>query len=420
MSTHINPTKSKGKQDSSQLVKVAADRLRLGMYVAKLDRPWLGTPFLFQGFPLNDPEEIKQIRGLCQFVYVDVKKSSNRDKKKNKVEQLEDIPKTQYRTSVAVQDEIAAANQSYQGLLSQLRKMMRHSKRHGEAHSKIVKQSIKTCTESIIRNPNAMIWLSHVQQQHAHTAEHGLHVALLAISLGRHLGLPRQSLEILGLCGLLHDVGKSKVDREILDKPGKFSAEEWLQMQRHAEYGRDMLLHDPLLPPVVIEAVYSHHERIDGNGYPRGIAANELSFYTRIITIVDAYDAMISYRPYQSPRTSAEAIKIIYEERGTQFDQSLAVKFIESMGLYPPGSLIEMQSGEVGIVIAADPKARLNPTVALLTNSKKQGTKQTIVNLKTQQGSEAPLAIKQVLLDGKHGISVAAFTQSHCDTLPSA
>ena len=124
---------------------------------------------------------------------------------------------------------------------------------------------------------------------------------------------------------------------------------------------------------------------------------------------------MISYRPYQSPRTSAEAIKVIYEERGKQFDQALSLKFIESMGLYPPGSLVEMQTGEVGVVVAADPNARLNPTVAMLTNSKRKPVKQTIVNPKNQVNSESPLSIKKVLLDGDHGISVAAFTQHNCD-----
>jgi hypothetical protein len=166
-----------------------------------------------------------------------------------------------------------------------------------------------------------------------------------------------------------------------------------------------------MMPPEVIEATYSHHERIDGMGYPNGADASNLSFYTRITSIVDAYDAMTSNRVYCKEKSSTAALKILYEQRGKQFDQELVVKFIECVGLYPAGCIVELSSGEVGVVIASDAENRLYPRVALVLNAAKKPIRRTVVDLKDLDARQRKAYhIKQVIPDGSYGVSLEQFT----------
>ena len=394
----------------SQLVRVPVNSVSLGMYIAKLDRPWVGTPFMYQGFRINDNKDLRALREYCQEVYVDVVKSRPAPLQEQEQDSLANVKKVKYQSTIDVRQEMGSANSGYSQSLKQVNSMLEEVEKGDDLDVAIARGSVKTCTDSIVRNPNAMVWLTHIKQKDYVTAQHCLRVALLAISLGRHLGLPKQNLETLGLCGMLHDVGKSKISVELLNKKGTLTSKEFNILKSHAILGHTMLAKDKLLPAQVLDAALSHHERIDGQGYPNQVSASNLSFYTRIVSIVDAYDAMISERPYKKAMTSSQALKTIYDERGRQFDHHLVVKFIESMGLYPPGSLVEMSSGEVGVVIAAEASARLKPTVALLTDSNKNPTKEVIVNLKKQRDVRKPLSVKQVLLDGSYGIDVNDYT----------
>lgn len=403
--------------ESRQLVKVTTDKLEMGMYIAKLDRPWLDSPFLFQGFPLERTEDLDKLKSLCDFVFVDMVKTRSMERRVSS-ETVNDIinrEKTDYQEAAPVEDEVAEARHTYDHALSHIESMLREAATRGEVNARLIKRHVKACVESVVRNPNALIWLSHIKHVDNYTAEHSLHVGILAIALGRQLGLPRRYLETLGLCGMLHDVGKTRVDRRILLKPGKLTREEFEEMKRHPGYGRELLQHDPLMPAEVLEATYSHHERIDGSGYPDGVDASMLSFYTRIISIADSYDAMTSTRIYARSRTSTAALKTLYEQRGSHFDQDLVVKFIECVGLYPPGCIVEMTSGEVGIVIAADQSHRLYPRVALVLDDQKNPVpNHTIVDLrKLDPVGKRSYHIKQVLEDGTYGVRIDEFTREH-------
>jgi len=269
--------------------------------------------------------------------------------------------------------------------------------------------------DSIERNPSAMLWLTRIKNVDKYTAQHCLNVGILAIALGRHVGVGRKHMELLGLCGMLHDVGKMKVNQTILNKPGRLTREEFEHMKLHVTYGRDILVKDKSLQPEVVAAAYQHHERQDGKGYPTGMNAGSLNFYTKVVTIVDAYDAITSQRCYSDGNTSATALKILYENSGTQFDPKLVVKFIECVGIYPPGAVVEMQSGEVGVVLSVEPENRLLPKVVLLLGPDKKPMPQRIVDLKQQRElrAEQQHRIGKVLLDGAHGISLADFTRAN-------
>ncbi|MEH6549439.1 MAG: HD-GYP domain-containing protein [Pseudomonadales bacterium] len=395
-----------------QLVKVPVARLREGMYVSKLDRPWVGTPFMFQGFPISGKDELRKLRNICDYVFVDVRKSKPADREIAFFD-LADIKRTEYKLQVAVEQELNQAASTYKDTLRQTKSLLQDAKTHGEINGRKLKRNVKLCVDSVTRNPNALVWLTAIKHQDAYTLEHSVNVGVLAIALGRQLGLPRQQLETLGLCGMLHDVGKAGIDQAILNKSGTLTAEELEHIKSHVAVGRDMLLHDPLIAPEILEAVFSHHERVDGGGYPSGTSSEALSFYTRVITIVDAYDAMTSDRVYTKSISSTKALKILYNERGKQFDQQLVVAFIQCMGLYPPGCLVEMESGEVGLVIAADPHSRLQPKVALIRDKNKKTVQQIIVDLKKEGETGEAYKIKRALKDGSYGVSLEKITREN-------
>ena len=259
-------------------------------------------------------------------------------------------------------------------------------------------------------NANAMFWLSRIKHEDAYTAEHCLRVGILAIAFARFLGLPKSDMETLGLCGLLHDIGKMKIPGEILNKPGALTSEEMAVMKRHTSYGYDLLSAHHQLEPIIRDAALSHHERLDGRGYPNGVPEWKISRFARIIAIVDAYDAITSDRCYQDGRSPAKALRILYRERFGHFDAELTEAFIRMVGIYPPGSLVELNSGEVAIVLSTNPQQKLRPKVELILDSEKQPCEPTIIDL-----TEQPLTpdgevygIAQAVADNSHGFDLEA------------
>ncbi|HVL02574.1 MAG TPA: HD-GYP domain-containing protein [Dongiaceae bacterium] len=396
------------------LVKVPSEQLELGMHVAKLDRPWLETPFLLQGFPINKQEDLDALRTICEYVYIDVLKTHYITPEARTNVIAPGTPTTRYQTTTAVENEIRAASEAYRKNLEEIKTLLVQIGGGADSlHAKLVKQHVRECVDSIERNPSAMMWLTRIKHADQYTAEHCVNVGVLAMSLGRHLGVNRQQLEMLGLAGVLHDVGKMKLDQDILFKQGRLNDAEFQHVKQHTTFGKELLASDPLVPAEVIAAAYSHHERMDGRGYPERLPEQAIGFYARVVSIVDAYDAITSRRCYSAPRTSAQALKILYEHAGTHFDQKLVVKFIETIGIYPPGSVVEMDSGEVGVVLSADPENRLLPKIALLRDANKKPMLQRVIDLKLERatGTGVQHRIKAVLADGAYDIDLEDFTR---------
>lgn len=405
----------KEKVTETRLLKIPANKLSVGMYVSQLDRPWLETPFALQGFPLHKESDVRALRDICEFVYIDTLKSRyllpesrtdrNPSGQKRKV----------YVSTERVEDEIKVARVKYGNSLAAIHDILDKAGNNESLNTRDIQANVRDCVDSIERNPSAMMWLTRIKHVDAYTAEHCLNVGLLAIALGRHLGLGRECLEMLGLSGMLHDVGKMRLDQTILNKPDRLTAEEFEHVKLHTVYGLEILRDDRHLSPEVIEAAYSHHERIDGRGYPRAISARDFHLCTKIVTIVDAYDAITSRRIYSGANNSATGLKILYQNRGTQFDEELVVKFIECIGIYPPGTIVEMTNGEVGIVISADPRNRLLPRVCMILDAGHEPVYQYVVDLQEQrkhpQGPQHH--IKYVHPDGVFGINLETFTNQN-------
>ena len=386
--------------------------LKIGMHVTELDRPWLDTPFILQGFTITSLDEIDTIAEYCEFVYIEGAQDAWLQAEERSVS---DKPRTRvktYTTTSTSQQEYNRAH-SIHNTARQLTRSFMDDVRLGQAIDvKEVKANVSECVSSILRNPDGMMWVSKIRNKDEYTAEHSLNVGLLAIVFGRHLGASEEDLNKLGFAGMLHDVGKMRTPIEVLNKEGRFSGEEFAIMQRHAQHGRDILMAHKNIYHSAVDVAYSHHEALDGTGYPRKMKASGITDFTRIITLCDVYDAITSNRVYKQGQSSLDAMKILYDNKGIKFDDSLVTEFISCIGLYPPASVVELRNGKTGIVISTNYRNRHLPKVLLLRDEQKMPMPEQVINLeKFARANDQEHMIKTVVPNGSHGIRIEHYIQ---------
>ncbi|MFO7528884.1 MAG: HD-GYP domain-containing protein [Marinobacter sp.] len=230
---------------------------------------------------------------------------------------------------------------------------------------------VNSCVDSVLRNENALLLLTKIKNQDEYTAEHCINVSILSAAFGKHLGLLEGEIRNLALCGLLHDVGKTRIPDQVLNKPGALTPAEFSVMREHTNHGRTILMSTSNALAAAVDVAFSHHERMDGSGYPRGLQSHQIPLFAKMVGLVDTYDAITSNRIYDKGRASMQALEIIHNHRGSQFDAELAETFIQMIGVYPPGSIVEMHNGEVGIVVETRPGQKLKPKVLLVREADK-------------------------------------------------
>lgn len=389
-------------------VKLPSDSLEIGMHVTKLDRPWTEVPVLLQGLTIETLDDIDMLREHCVFVYIEIEKEFWLESGKGTIEAKEEKQYPGFREEVDIHDELPNAKFSFEKTKDHVDEVLT-SLSNGESFDmEASKKAIQSCVGSILKNANALLWLTQVKEQDKYTAEHSLRVGILAIAFGRFIGLKEHELEIIGLCGMLHDVGKTQIPDDILNKPGRLTRIEYDIMKQHAVYGKELLDKQKGVNKLIKDSAHFHHERIDGKGYPEQLSAAYLHQYIRMVSIVDVYDAITSARQYKAGSPAFDALKILYAERDKHFDSELVEAFIRMVGVYPPGTLVEMTNGEVGIVVSANANSRLRPKVELVMTADKKFKPSYIIDLikdpVDQQGQV--YAIKGGLTNGTHGVDV--------------
>ena len=385
--------------------EIPVHELRIGMHVVRLDRPWEETDFLLQGFIIKSEAEIDALQTQCQRVVIEGKikrpvetpavphqrkvskptllqviAGKSRDDRRRSTSRKSAgnatpyVPKARvtYINKVDVSHEIHHARDSYQQAKDMAKSIMGGVRVGRALDLNRAREVVDQCVDSLLRNDDALLWLTKLKHKDEYTAEHSINVSILSAALGKKLGMLEGEIRTLGLCGLLHDVGKVKIPDSILMKAGALDPEEYAEMRNHCNHGRDILMSMPKVVHAAVDVAYNHHERLDGQGYPRGLKAEQIPYLAKIVAIVDTYDAITSARVYDRARSSMEALEIIYRMRGTQFDTDLANVFIRMIGIYPPGSIVEMTNGEVGIVVASNPKNKRRPKVILVRDVEKQ------------------------------------------------
>ncbi len=422
--------------DKANLIRVPTSGIKLGMFVAELDRPWLETPFLMQGFVVRHTSEIRKLQEYCDHVFVEKEGRRWGDKKDpfragfglskrsadgsgesgmqrraqasgDKNSLLETLnTRPEHPVERSVEEEHPVAHKAFQAAHHTVEGLLEQARLGNAIDTEAAKEVVGDCVDSILRNPHALLWMAKIKHMDYYTMEHCLNVCILAVAFGRHLRLSKEDLVKLGVGGMLHDVGKMRVPSEVLNKPSKLTEEEFALIKTHTEEGRKLLMKSQGSLTVAVDVAYNHHERMDGKGYPRGLFARELSIYSRIIAIVDAFDAMTSDRCYDGARSTLDALKEIYRRRGTQFDEDYSLEFIQLMGPYPPGTIVELANGYVAIVLSSQEKKRHLPMVKLVLDNNKEAIGEEFIDLLDVQRGTLPREwlIRRVLKDGDHGI----------------
>lgn len=396
---------------NQRLEQLAVQHLRVGMYVRKLDKPWEESGFMFQGFEIKNQEDLLALQRECQYVWVDYTEFHLADTiskpKQQSITPNPFVPKTH------VEEEYDGAKEFHVLAQHTVQKMFEDIRLGGQIDAGKVKTAVNRTVESILRNPDASIWLTRLRAKDAHTAQHSLNVTALSIVLGRSLGMTTHEMENLGVCAMLHDIGKTSLPNELINKPEKLNNEEWVQMKKHARFGRDILVSTQSVYSGAADVAYSHHERIDGKGYPRGLTDDQIPLYAQIVAITETYDTITTKQIYREARSPSEALHILYNERGKQFDDDLVIKFIDSIGIFPPGSIVEMTNGEVGIVLS-NTNEKLKPRVIMLLDRNKDAGPQRVVDLSQMQpdAKNEPYQIKTTLRDGEYGLIVEDFQRA--------
>ncbi len=388
---------SKGNKN---LIQLHVSQLKLGMFVSELDKSWLETPFVVQGIRLESQRDIDAICEHASFVWIDplkqttfvggslktiksrVTSEASRSKRNAAVARKSEKKRKEYPKLNTATEEHKVARFLYIQGKSAIKKILRRVSDRNEVALDEAQALVNSCMESVIRNPDALMWMSKIREQDEYTAEHCLNVCILAMVFGRHLGLTEVEIVRLGLCGLLHDVGKMRMPVEILNKPSKLSIEEFDIIKQHTVAGYTLLKESSnSIPPIVSEVARSHHEKMDGTGYPKGVPAGNLNELVRIISIVDAYDAITSDRCYSKGKSNTEALKVIYEQKGIQFDEELALAFIRCIGIYPAGTIVQLINGMAGVVIEINRQYRHLPTVLILRDADGSKINPYVLNL---------------------------------------
>ncbi len=232
-----------------------------------------------------------------------------------------------------------------------------------------VQNIIKKIVEDAVDNRNMLIHLTDIRTHDDYTFGHSINVCLLSVMIGIKLYLKEDQLYELAMGAILHDIGKMFIPTEILNKPGGLTPEEWKVMREHTDKGFDLLRKQGALSVVSSHVAYQHHENYDGKGYGRGLSHEDIHKYARIAAIADLYDAITSDRPYRKAYLPHEAYELILGSMGTKLDPQLTGVFLENIALYPVGSIVQLDTGEIGVVINVLPKLQARPVVRVIANS---------------------------------------------------
>jgi HD-GYP domain-containing protein (c-di-GMP phosphodiesterase class II) len=416
-------------------LKVSTSDLQIGMFVSGLDRPWLDTPFFTQGFVIENQEDINRLQNYCESVFIDSRRGrkveiavrreapkrpepaaakKTKDRARIPIERIF-VGRTikPYRDESAWVDEHPRAQRALNTLIVDIDDIFEHVSAGEKLNVIKLRKSVEPIVDSISSNPDACLWVTRLKQHDNYTYQHSLSAAMWAVSLGRQLGLPRHDLRSLAMGCMLMDVGKLRVEPELLQAQRELNVEEAAAVAAHVGHGLEILGECGILNQDVIDMVAHHHERYDGSGYPNGLTRDEIPPFARIAAIVDTYDALTTKRRYAKVVAPSDAIKLLYEARDEDFQAELVEAFIQAIGIYPAGTLVELSSGEVGVVVAEYRTRRLRPKVMLLldANKKKLSTSRLI---DLQEAAAAPgaaaLSIKKSLEPDAYGIDLSLLT----------
>lgn len=404
-----------------------------GHFVARMDRPWIGTPFSLEGVLVKHPKQMDWFRQHCEWVVIDLLRSENRYRppsgriraKPRRQDEWhgylsdEQAPINMLRRGALDEEVISDSVEMHELLLNQADSLVANITLGGQIDSQEARRSVSGIADSLEKNIAAMVWLTRIKRADEYTAQHCVNVAILSMGLAQALEWQRDQVELAGLAGMLHDLGKVRLDKSILNKPGRLSSEEYEHVKQHAHLGYRMLRNDEDVHPAIAQAVLEHHERPDGSGYPNGRDRSTLQPMSALISVVDAYDAITSRRPYSKARSHHEALGILWKERNRQFDSTMVEALIQFLGWITPGTVVRLTTGQYAIVLRASHQHRLWPLVRLLepADGNYRVTRRIDLSEHNTKRPDNPIRVAEVLPDDTLEIELHAALQSEASTI---
>ncbi len=374
-------------------IKLDVNELILGMFVSGLDRPWTQTPFPLQGFHIHSQQEIEQLKNYCRHVYIDVIKGAapvktnlltlgqmqkNGRKLTTAASSAKKIPtaplKIQhnlYPISASLAVEISRARELHQQVYNAVAQVMEQV---GPTSNQAILETQRVASamvDSILRSPDAFTWLSRVREKDEHTYGHAVRAAVWGILYGRHIGLSRADLNTLAMGLLLKDVGKTRLPIALLEASQR-NAEEEEFYEQFVDFGVEILQSLADVSPKVIAVVKTHCERIDGSGFPEGLRGDKIPLLGKIAGLVTFYDESTCPRGQNFASSPSKTVSKLYDVRDELFQSDLVIEFIRAIGLYPTGTLVELNTGEVAVVVEQNFERRLKPKIMLVLDANKR------------------------------------------------
>jgi len=358
----------------SHLKKIQVEELQLGMYFCGFEAAWIDHPFWKKRFLLKDAADVQQARasGIVH-CWIDIELGKDIEERvAAAIASSEPAPPSAPPTMPEEQVVAPAADPFFEEI-EQARMLCESAQDTTKAMfndvrlGKVIDMDrcvdlVDQITASILRNSTAMTSIVRLKIVDDYTYMHSVAVCTLMVALGRTLGMDETGCKEAGLAGLLHDVGKAFIPVEILHKPGRLTPAELEIARRHPVLGYEHLVKNAHIPAYATEVCMHHHEKIDGSGYPDGLVGARIPLLARMAAICDVYDAVTSDRPYKEAWDPAESLTAMASWSGF-FDKSILSAFVKTLGIYPIGSLLKMESGRLGLVLRQSAGALTKPVV---------------------------------------------------------
>ncbi len=370
--------------------KIRTEDLEAGMVVADFNTPWSNHAFLEGREVIGGPRDVQSLLNLgIVEVYIDTSRGLDSPRAYAAEEADAELRRRLRRDLVDAVGpgpfpgggenageppvtfvlELTRARRVYEQARSTVRSIYEDARLGRSIDDDRARKTVEEVIGSVLRNPDALLSLTRLKSLDDYTFHHSLNVAVLAVTLGRHLGILREELLRLGLGAVLHDIGKVRLPERLVRKPDALTPNEFELFKTHCALGARILLGSSAFPDECAALALNHHERFDGSGYPRGISGVAVGKFALITALADVYDAMTTDRSYQRRMEPHHALRRLYEGAGTDFHPLYVQKLIQCLGIYPIGSVVQLDSGEVGVVCRLNRDDLLRPWVRVVLDA---------------------------------------------------